>query len=279
MSCDRGGTASREIVAVVDQITALIITYNEAPNIRRALEKLRWAKRIVVIDSGSSDETLSIVAQYPQAELMYRSFDSFAQQCNFGLSQIQSEWVLSLDADYELSDELVDRIHTLSVEGVSGYRIGFVYRVYGRSLRGTIYPPRVVLYRAKDAFYENYGHGHRVSVVGEIRALREVIYHDDRKSLSRWFHSQLIYARREADFLLNSATSQLSFADRVRRLGWLAPFLVPTYALFAKGCILDGGAGWLYALQRLLAETIIALEIIDRRVRKAQKVESTDGLQ
>jgi hypothetical protein len=52
----------------------------------------------------------------------------------------------------------------------------------------------------------------------------------------------------------------------MRRLGWLAPLLVLPYVLFVKGCILDGRAGWYYALQRLFAETMIALELLDRRL-------------
>ena len=59
----------------------------------------------------------------------------------------------------------------------------------------------------------------------------------------------------------------MGFADRVRLTVVLAPVLVPLHTLFLKGCILDGPAGWHYALQRLLAETMIALEIIDRRLR------------
>ncbi len=46
--------------------TPLIITYNEAPNIRRTLDKLMWARRIVVIDSGSTDDTLDVIRAYPQ---------------------------------------------------------------------------------------------------------------------------------------------------------------------------------------------------------------------
>src|SRR5271166_1533927 len=61
-------------VAVRDQITPLIITYNEAPNIRRALDKLLWAERIVVIDSGSTDATVEILRNYPQVEVIEHPF-------------------------------------------------------------------------------------------------------------------------------------------------------------------------------------------------------------
>ena len=254
---------------VAQEITAVIITFDEAPNLDRVLGKLAWVPRILVIDSGSVDGTRDIIARHPQAELIDRAFDSFAAQCNFGLAQVRTEWVLSLDADYELNDALVEELLALREpeQNVGGYRASFVYRIYGRPLRGTLYPPRTVLYRRRGAHYENEGHGHRVAIDGAVRSLRGVIFHDDRKPLSRWFASQQSYARLEADHLLSAPSAALSRADRIRRLGWPAPILVFLYVLFGKGCILDGWAGWYYALQRLLAETMIALELFDRRLR------------
>jgi glycosyltransferase involved in cell wall biosynthesis len=85
---------------LIEAITPLIITFDEAPNIARTLDKLAWARRIVIVDSGSTDGTVDVVACYPQVSLFKRAFDSLADQCNFGLAQVESEWVLSLDADY-----------------------------------------------------------------------------------------------------------------------------------------------------------------------------------
>jgi glycosyltransferase involved in cell wall biosynthesis len=257
---------------VHDQITPLIITYNEAPNIARTLGKLSWAKRIVVIDSGSTDATLGMLRGFPQVDVIQHPFSDFASQCNFGLAKVGTPWVLSLDADYELSDVLVEELAGLRApDGVAGYRARFVYRIYGRALRGTLYPPRAVLYRKDKARYRNEGHGHRVAIDGEILPLSGVIYHDDRKPLARWLDSQRRYAQVEASYLLETPAAKLTRNDRIRRLGWLAPIGVLLYTLFVKGCILDGCPGWYYALQRLCAETLIALEVIDRRLRGTQR--------
>ena len=70
------------------QITPLILTFNEAPNIERTLARLTWAARIVVVDSFSTDETQAICQRFPQVDFIPRTFESFAAQCNFGLSQI-----------------------------------------------------------------------------------------------------------------------------------------------------------------------------------------------
>jgi glycosyltransferase involved in cell wall biosynthesis len=253
---------------VFEQITPLLLTYNEAPNIARTLAKLSWARRIVVIDSGSTDATLDLLRNYPQAHVIGHAFADFATQCNFGLTQVQTPWVLSLDADYELSDALVAEIGALADKSdVAGYRARFVYRIYGRPLRGSLYPPRTVLYRKDKAHYRNEGHGHRVGIAGEVKALRHVIYHDDRKPLARWFASQQRYAAEEARHICAKPPHELTRVDRLRRMAWPVPLGVLFYALFAKGCILDGWAGWFYALQRLIAETLIALSVLDRRLR------------
>jgi glycosyltransferase involved in cell wall biosynthesis len=248
-------------------ITPLVITFNEIENVGRTLDRLTWAKRIVLIDSGSTDGTLEVARRYPQVEIVHRGFDSFADQCNFGLEQITSEWVLSLDADYELSETLAAEIQALTpASQTQGYRARFIYRIWGRPLRGTLYPPRVVLYRQAAGRYVNQGHGHRLAIEGRVDRLSGVIFHDDRKPLSRWLDSQRRYAAREAEHLLASPPEALGTNDRVRLSGWLAPLLVLPYVLFAKGCLFDGAPGWFYALQRLLAEVVIALELLDRRV-------------
>jgi glycosyltransferase involved in cell wall biosynthesis len=254
---------------MIEDITPLIITYNEAENVARTLDRLTWARRIVVIDSGSTDATSEIVCSYPRAELIHKAFDNFADQCNFGNAQIATTWVLSLDADYELSDELVTELRGLRPDAeTGGYQARFIYRIFGRALRGTLYPPRVVLYRRDQARYQNEGHGHRVAVSGKILPLSGVIFHDDRKSLGRWFNSQQRYAREEAEYLLGANRDALRMVDKVRLAAWPSPLTVLLYTLLVKGCILDGWIGWYYALQRLLAETLISLEIIDQQLRR-----------
>lgn len=272
--CRRDGSIiskRQELTAspVLEDITPLIITYNEAANVQRTLGKLGWAHRIVVIDSGSTDKTIDLLHAYSRVEVFHRAFSDFASQCNFGLSQINTPWVLSLDADYELSDELVTELKSLAPAATAaGFQTKFIYRIYGRPLRGTLYPPRTVLYRKEYATYCNIGHGHRVTVQGTIFPLANPIFHDDRKSLTHWFASQQRYASEEAAYLLSSESAKLDRIDRIRLAAWPAPLAIFFYTLFVKGCLLDGWPGWFYALQRLLAETMIALEIIDRRLSR-----------
>jgi glycosyltransferase involved in cell wall biosynthesis len=124
---------------MLDRITPLILTLNEEANIGRCLAQLSWAKRIVVVDSFSTDLTLELVRQAPHAEILQREFDHHAPQCSFGLTHIDSEWTLSLDADYILTDGLVEEMARLApFENTTAYVAGFRYCVFGRPLRVTL---------------------------------------------------------------------------------------------------------------------------------------------
>jgi glycosyltransferase involved in cell wall biosynthesis len=249
-------------------ITPLILTYNEEANIDRTLGRLTWAERVVVVDSYSTDATIDIATSYDNVDLVQREFDHFADQCNYGLEQIDTEWVLSLDADYVCSEALIDEMRALpAIPAADGFSVEFVYYVFGKPLRGTLYPPRTVLYRRENAQYYRDGHGHRVRVDGTVGELDAPIYHDDRKSLERWLDNQRGYARLEAEKLTSADT--LDLPDRLRKTDVWGPLLVPLYCLFAKGLILDGWPGWYYALQRTYAELIIALTHLDAHLREA----------
>jgi glycosyltransferase involved in cell wall biosynthesis len=248
---------------MLTSITPLILTYNEAPNIDRTLQQLTWANRIVVIDSGSVDGTLDLLKQYPQVEVFQRSFDTHANQWNYGLQQVQTEWVLSLDADYQVTDELIAEIANLPIESTTdAYFAPFKYCVFGRPLRATLLPARAVVFRRDRATYFDDGHTQHLQVEGITGELSSYIHHDDRKPLSRWLWAQDRYATLEAQKLLATPTENLSLGDRLRKHKVIAPFVVLFYCLILHRGILDGRAGWYYAFQRLLAEILLSLELL-----------------
>ncbi len=244
----------------------MILTYNEAPNIERSLQKLGWASRIVVIDSYSTDATLKILAAYPQIEVFQRKFDTHTNQWNFGLQQVQTSWVLSLDADYILTEDFIDELKQLSPSnGVNGYFAKFRYCVFGKPLRATILPPRQLLFRKDFATYVDDGHTQLLSVQGQPANLEEAILHDDRKSLGRWLWAQDRYMTIESKKLLDTSNKELSFGDKLRKRKLIAPFVILAYCLILKGGILDGWRGWYYAFQRMFAEILLSLKIMERQ--------------
>lgn len=259
--------ASKRSLRLLSHITPLVLTYNEAPNIGRVLERLAWAREVVVLDSFSTDDTQSIARCFANVVFAQRPFESFAAQCNYGLERVNTEWVLSIDADYILTDELRDEIAELRSEaGVVAYFARFRYCVAGHPLRGTLYPPRAVLFQKARCRYEQDGHAHQLVFEGPSRFLKGYVLHDDRKSLSRWLESQRSYARLEAEKLLAHPDQARSLADRLRRMIWPAAPAAFIYTLLVKGCLFDGWPGWFYTLQRTYAEVLLSLEILDRRL-------------
>jgi glycosyltransferase involved in cell wall biosynthesis len=252
---------------VLDAITPLILTHNEAPNIARTLSKLSWARTVVIVDSLSADRSRELaIAQHPGVRWFERPFTTHAEQWNFGLQQtgITTSWVLALDADFVLTDEIIKEIQALPEQGdIAGYRASFVYCIGGRPLRGAAYPPVVVLFRREAAAYVQDGHTQRVKVGGTVRPLTGRIHHDDRKPLAHWLQSQVRYMRLEAEKLQQAAPGSLRLVDRVRRLIVIAPPAMFVYCLIIKGGLLDGWPGMYYALQRATAELVLSLHLVD----------------
>jgi glycosyltransferase involved in cell wall biosynthesis len=247
-------------------ITPLVLAFNEAPNLARTLGQLRWARDIVLVDSFSTDETLEIANSFPSVRVFQRKFDNHGSQWNFGLQEtgISTEWVLALDADFVLSPELVDEIRSLDTSsGARGYLAPFTYCINGHPLRRSLLGSQVVLYRRSFAKYIQDGHTQRLMLDGVVGALRSPILHDDRKPLSRWFESQQRYMALEAEKLIAADPHTLSRADRIRRLWVIAPIAVLVYVLIVRGGVLDGWPGFYYAGQRMLAELLLSLYLME----------------
>jgi len=267
---------------MLEQITPLILTYNEAPNIGRTLEALKWAGDIVVVDSFSDDETVEIAASFPQVRVFQRTFDSHRNQWEFGLREtgIETPWVLALDADYVVTKKVVGELENLQPDATTaGYRAQFTYCINGRKLHSGIYPPVTVLYRREAASYVQDGHTQRVVIDGRVEELRSKLLHDDRKPLRRWLHSQAHYAELEGEKLLTAERGALNFRDWVRRCVVVAPAATPFYCLIVRGGIFDGWPGFYYAFQRTLAELMLSLYLIESRCTFSESTRITAMLQ
>ncbi len=250
-------------------VSALVLTFNEEPNIARTLSRLSWIDEVVVLDSCSTDATRDIAAGFSNVRVVQRAFTTHADQWNFGLSQLTTEWVLALDADFVLSDEVIAEVAGLAPpQGVSGYAASFVYCIHGRPLRSGVYPPVTVLFRRAEGRYEQDGHTQRVAVRGAVVPLRGKMAHDDRKSIAHWVASQVKYMRLEAAKLDSTPAPQLSVADRMRKAIVLAPPLMFLLCLVGRGGLFDGWPGVYYALQRAAAETILSLTLLERRLTR-----------
>jgi glycosyltransferase involved in cell wall biosynthesis len=253
---------------MLDHITPVILTFNEEPNIRRTLTALGWAKRIIVVDSGSTDFTLAILAEDPRITVFSRKFDSHGEQWKFALTQtnICTDWVLRLDADYLVTNELRDEFAQLDPNApVSAYSIAFDYAIYGQRLRTSLYPAKTVLFRKAQATCFDRGHTEVWRIEGQVAELKGRILHDDRKQVTDWIAAQGRYVSREFIHLETDKTPSLTRAFRLRPP--LMPLLSFLHCLFFKGLILDGRVGLFYSLQRLLVETALALMVLENQLK------------
>jgi len=238
---------------VLADITPVILTYNEAANIGRSLERLTWAKEVVVVDSNSTDDTLAIAGRFANVRTVQRPFDTHAQQWRFAVEEtgITSDGVLRLDADYMVEPALRDEI-------------AFTYCIDGRPLRASLYPALPVLFRRGRGRFEQDGHTEKLRIDGPVAKLANRLLHDDRKSLERWLQSQSRYQAQEAEKLTTRPWSALGWPDRLRRTRFLGPLAVAVHCLFVKGLIFDGAAGLLYTAQRVTADLILSMHLLRR---------------
>ncbi|WP_216092566.1 hypothetical protein [Candidatus Marithrix sp. Canyon 246] len=138
-------------------------------------------------------------------------------------------------------------------------------------MKGSLYPPVTVLYRRTQANYRQDGHTQRVVIQGTVSSLKASILHDDRKPLYHWLQAQDRYIKLELEIITTKHWRELRWADRIRKLRFFSPFVILLYCLFIKGGIFDGRAGWFYAFQRMLAEMLLSLYLLQKDIGSSQE--------
>jgi len=94
----------------LNKLTALLITFNEIKNIDAVLENVSFADEIIVVDSNSTDGTIERIKEYPEVKLIQRPFKNYTDQKSFTMEQASNDWVLFMDADERLTDELRNEV-------------------------------------------------------------------------------------------------------------------------------------------------------------------------
>ena len=166
------------------KLTATVITRNESANILAALDSVSWADELIVVDSGSTDDTVALARQRTD-RVFVRDWPGYSAQKNFAAGQASNDWVLSLDADERVTPGLADEIRALLGDEPRerGYLIPRVSFYLGKWIRTTDWYPdhQLRLYDRRVAAFAGEVHeGVRVTGdVGRLRAeLRHVPYRD-----------------------------------------------------------------------------------------------------
>lgn len=254
-------------------ISVVVLTLNEATNLPRCLASVRWCDDVLIVDSGSSDDTAGI-ALAANARVVERAFDTFAAQRNFAMEhgKLRHPWVLHLDADEVVTDALRDEL--LALAGSASPKFP-VYRVPSKLIfmdrwlkYSGMYPAYQVRFgRCEHLRFIDHGHGQREALpldrVGTISAPMD--HYNFSKGINDWFSRHLRYARAEAEQVIVEGGVPIRWREMfggdptsrrraVKRLASRLPFR-PTlrflYAYVVRRGFLDGLAGLRYA--RMLA--------------------------
>ncbi|HJN38908.1 MAG TPA: glycosyltransferase family 2 protein [Chloroflexota bacterium] len=186
------------------EIAAVVLTHNEAARIDACLAMLRWADRMVVLDSASEDGTAE-AARAAGAEVINRAFGDFAEQRNHALAVVETDWILFVDADEQISPELAAEIRQRAGrEEYVAYAIPRRNRILGGWLRATGWYPdhQTRLLRRDSCRYTNDRPVHEVvEVDGPVGTLQSEMRHAGADSIAEFREQQRRYAALAAEGL------------------------------------------------------------------------------
>ncbi|MBF6022998.1 glycosyltransferase family 2 protein [Lysobacter niastensis] len=231
------------------RLSACIIAFNEADRIGDCIASLAFCDEVVVVDSYSTDSTVEI-AQKMGARVLQRPFEGFRSQKQFAVEQAAHDWVLCLDADERVGDELrtaIEAERARGFDGAGGYRFARLSDYFGKFLRhGNAYPDRVLrLFDRRRGGWRGKREVHEAaSVDGTVRTLRGDLIHYPYRSLEQ----QLLKTQRYAQMM-----AEHDFA-RGKRATLAKLVLAPAWRFWRgyvlRGGFLDGWHGLVYAYVR-----------------------------
>lgn len=260
--------------ATTARLSVAIITHNEEANIERTLRSVAFAGEVIVVDSGSTDRTAEL-ARALGAKVIEHPWHGFAQQKNFAMELCTGEWILSLDADEELTPELQQEIQTLVGHPAQSDSAGkeasfssprhdrektglgpdafFIKRrnlFLGRWIRHAGFYPdaKLRLFRRglKLTFGERAVH-ETITASGATSTLTHDLIHHAYPTLAGYLDHMNRYSSLGAEVLVQRgriSRSWLAFLWNV----WIVPVITFKWNLIVRGGILDGREGILLNL-------------------------------
>lgn len=226
------------------KITVIIPCFNNEDIIEDCLESVKWADEILVVDSFSTDRTLEIVQQYTNRIIQHRYINS-AKQKNWAIPRAINEWVLIVDTDERVSEDLKNELLSAlkNPNGFDGFKIPRANYTFGRRLKYGGYWPDYQLRlfkRDKGRYEDKEVHAH-VILDGKVGFLKNSIIH---------YHDRNVYQVIEKYFLgyAKWESKERLKKEKVRLYNlFLKPPAVFFYRYIIKGGFLDGIAGFVCA--------------------------------
>jgi glycosyltransferase involved in cell wall biosynthesis len=224
-------------------ISAVIITKNAEKYFGMCLEALKWVDDIVVVDCGSTDDTVKTARKYG-ARVFIKKWAGFSAQKNFAVSKAKGKWILTLDADEIVTPGLKDELLTIVKSGTdrAGYHIPRMNYFYGKWLKhGGVYPDRHLrLFRRGKGHFPPCEIHEELKVAGETGVLKNAMIHHTKGSISAHLDSMNKYTGIESSQFLKNGYTPTGYTV------FLRPFFRFISCYIFKGGFLDGIAGLVY---------------------------------
>ena len=277
-------------------ITVIILTKNEENDIERCIRSVEgWVKRIVVVDSGSTDRTTDIAKDLGVEVVTHEPFLDYAKQFNWAIDNlnIQTTWVFRLDADEvvtpELRKELEKELERHATDDVSGFMMRYKVSFLGRYLKhGGFYPfLKITIFKYGKGRFEDRAMGeHIVLSEGRCIDLKNDAIHYAFKSIDQYVLKHNWYATREVqDYFDVRSGRENALLDgqpeRAKKLRdglyyrlpmFLRAKLFFWYRYYLRLGFLDGTPGYIFAfLQAYWYRTLVDAKIYERNLNKDDK--------
>lgn len=226
------------------RLSVVVITCNEEERLRRCLTSTAWADEIVVVDSGSDDKTVEIAREFTD-HVVVRAWDGFARQKNAAIERARGEWILSLDADEEVTAELADEIRrVIAAPSADGYALPRRNIFWGQWMRhGLLYPDwQVRLFRrGRGRFVERSVH-ESVEIDGPVSRLAAPLVHRSYRDVADFLTRTNRYSSLAADEWVRAGSPIHAWDLILRPIGrFLSMYVV-------HAGVLDGWRGFLLAV-------------------------------
>ncbi len=224
------------------KISAVIITKNEEENIARCLKSLVGVvDEIIVIDAFSTDKTVEI-AQNNGAIIIQKEWEGYSQNKNFGNSQAKNDWILSIDADEVLSQELIISIRKLTLDDSKVYSFNRLNNYCGQWIRHSNWHPdwNIRLFNKKESAWSGDFVHEKLTLPKHVAVdqLEGLLYHYSYQNSEDHWQRIEKYAQLSAQQLFQDG-KKATFIKL-----WLSPIARFLKTYFFKKGFLDGKAGW-----------------------------------
>jgi len=241
------------------KISAVIITKNEEDIIEKCLKSITWVDEIIIVDGYSTDTTIEICKNYTNKVFLSKE-RSFSKNKNLGISKAKNEWILSLDADEIVTNELKKEIIEKIKDDIDGYIFPRKTMYFGKWLKSAYPDYQLRLFKKSKGVFVNIPVHEFVDVRGTVDKMINPLIHYSyrdkertRKKLERYTTLEVTRIKKAKDFrpnLLNKIKYYI-----------IKPFSVFGYYYILRCGFIDGIAGLSYAYDGFNYNMLVAKKL------------------